>query len=123
MGDVTDCADCFDAEYYLAKRYKEATSETRIHFTLRCYHEVFQILPSSLKILEFGCGPVIQHSISAAAHATEMVFSDIAKSNREAVKKWLGIYPTDSHSFQLVLLTLTCGADSGRKRRERGEGE
>ena len=41
----------------------------------------FQSLPYSLTVLENGSGPVIQHRISAAAHASEIVFSNFAERN------------------------------------------
>ena len=34
---------------------------------LRCYHEAFQNLPNDVKVLEYGAGPVIMLTISAAA--------------------------------------------------------
>ena len=120
MANVTEYVD-FKSNYYLAKRYKDMTNETRIHFILRFYHEPFQTLPYSLNILEFGCGPIIQHSISAAAHASEVVFSDIVASNREAVKKWLRKDPAAfnwSPHFDYVVQTLEGKGEKEARERE-----
>ena len=121
MSNVTDYVD-FESNDYLVKRYKDMTSKARIHSILRFYHEAFQSLPYSLKILEYGCGPVIQHSISAAAHASEVVFSDIVASNREAVDKWLRKDPAAfnwSPHFDYVVQTLEGkGEEEAREREE-----
>ena len=113
----------FDVDDYLETRYKDETDKARIQFLLSCFHEVFQSLPFSLTVLEYGSGPVIQYSISAAAHASEIVFSDIAESNREAVRKWLRRDPTAfnwSPRFDYVVQTLE---GKGEKDSEGGKGE
>ena len=81
----------FDAMCYLHSRYGDVTVEDRVQFQLKALHRLFRSFPheSCLKIVDFGCGPVIQHSISAASRAAEIVFADIAESNRLAIKKWL----------------------------------
>ena len=79
----------FGTDGYLTTRYGiiYMTVKDRLQFLLDGHHEVFQSLPYSLKVLDYGSGPVIQHCISAAAHASEIVLGDIAESNREAVRK------------------------------------
>ena len=83
--------------------------------------EVFQSLPYSPKVLDYGSGLVIQNCISAAAHASEMVFSDITKSNCEAAKKWLRRDPTAfnwSPHFDYVVQTLEGKGEKEARERE-----
>ena len=79
---------CFDTEYYLKTRFGDFSSG-RTLFPLQCFHDVFQSLPSSLKILDYGTGPAIMSVISAAKNASEIVLSDYGESNLEALRKWL----------------------------------
>ena len=85
--------DSFDAEDYLRTRFGNVEAKDRVQFQLIKLHELFQSFdPRSgigPKVLEVGCGPVIQHGISVAAFTSEIVFSDISSSNREAIQKWL----------------------------------
>ena len=111
----------FVADDYLEARYKDVPTNDRVHFLLNGFHEVFQSLPHSLKILDYGSGPVIQNCISAAPHASEIVFSDIAESNREAVRKWLGRDPTAfnwSPHFDYVVQTLEGKGEKEARERE-----
>ena len=112
--------ESFDADTYVAMRYKDVTND-RVHFLMGSFHEAFQSLPYSLTVLEYGSGPVIQHCISAAAHASEIVFSDIAESNREAVRKWLRRDPTAfnwSPHFDHVVQTLEGKGEKEARERE-----
>ena len=79
---------CFDTEYYLKTRFSDLTNG-RTLFPLQCFHDAFQSLPSSLKVLDYGTGPAIMSVISASRNASEIVLSDYGESNREALKKWL----------------------------------
>lgn len=81
----------FDTESYLKSRFYGVDVSDRIIFQLECYHESFQGLPHSeaKKVLDYGTGPVILSLISATRYASEIVLSDIAESNREALWKWL----------------------------------
>ena len=120
---MEDTADrkVFDTDGYLATRYGDMTVKDRLQFLLDGHHEVFQSLPYSLKVLDFGSGPVIQHCISAAPHASEIVFSDIAESNREAVRKWLRRDPTAfnwSPHFDYVVQTLEGKGEKEARERE-----
>ena len=47
----------FDADDYLETRYKDVSAKDRVQFLLNGFHQVFQSLPYSLKILEYGSGP------------------------------------------------------------------
>ena len=120
MENFADHIRDFDPDDFLAKLYGDLSSEVRLK--LQSYHEAFQALPFSLKILDFGSGPVIQHAISAAAHASEVVFSDISESNREAVKKWLHQDPTSfnwsPHFDHVVQIFEGKGEKEAREREE-----
>ena len=83
-----------DAIDYLRTRFGNVDAKDRVQFQLNKLHELFQSFSSDgaaagPKVLEFGSGPVIQHGISVAAFAAEIVFSDISSANREAIQKWL----------------------------------
>ena len=111
----------FVADDYLESRYKNVPANDRVQFLLNGFHEVFQSLPYSLKVLDYGSGPVIQNCISAAAHASEIVFSDIAESNCEAVRKWLRRDPTAfnwSPHFDHVVQTLEGKGEKEARERE-----
>ena len=82
--------DSFDAYDYLRTRFGDESVKDRVQFPLVKLYELFQSFPPrSGTVLEVGSGPVIQHGISVAAFASEIVFSDISSSNREAIQKWL----------------------------------
>ena len=46
--------------------------------------------------MDYGCGPVIANTISAAAKASSIVLSDFTPNNRKALRQWLNI---DSAAF------------------------
>ncbi len=98
-----DYHDTFVPATFLAERYKESDlsdAGKNVHI-LRALHDLFQSrslrhpssssvpAPPSLRVLDFGAGPVIMCAISAARWASEIVFSDLAESCRIAVKRWL----------------------------------
>jgi len=92
MADVsfTENNDFFDTENYLKTRFSDMTVRDRVLFPLECFHDAFQSLSTSgLKILDYGTGPAIMSVISASRNASEIVLSDYAESNREALRKWL----------------------------------
>ena len=51
--------------------------------------KVFDAAQNSLKILDYGCGPSIGLSISAAPKASELILAEYAEQNRKYLKKWL----------------------------------
>ena len=85
--------DAFDATDYFLTRYGDINVKDRVQFQLDKLHDLFQATFSTdqrgLKVLDYGCGPIIQHSISAAGYASEVVFCDISTPNRGAIEKWL----------------------------------
>ncbi len=84
----------FDADDYLRSTYWDVNIPDKILFRLESFHKAFQTLPPSLKVLDYGAGPAMLTVISAAGRASEVVLSDVAESNREALRKWLGRDPT-----------------------------
>ena len=61
----------------------------RMQHALRCYHETFQTLPNGLKVLDYGSGPVLLATISAATKASEIVLAEYGDKNCEALRQWL----------------------------------
>ena len=116
--------DSFDVDAYLKVRYGDVNDQ-RAKFQLGKLHELFSTIPKpngeGLKVLDFGSGPVIQHCISVAAHASEIVFSDISESNRHAVQKWLN-KETDAFNwsphFDYVVKTLEGKGEKEARERE-----
>ena len=77
----------FTARDYLQKYY---TNPAGHHYlSLRCYHDAFQSLPSGLRILDYGTGPSILTTVSAAPKASVIILSDFADDNKKAVWQWL----------------------------------
>ena len=120
-------ADTFDTLGYLKQRIEEPNNQ-RVTYVLEQLHRVIgdyttKKCGSQLKVLDFGSGPVVQNSISAAAFASEIVFSDISYANREAVQKWLDgdadAFNWSPH-FDYVVKTLEGkGEKEARKREQR----
>ena len=75
----------FLKDYYLVTEELPALAK----HALRCYHETFQKIPDDVKVLDYGAGPVIMYTISAAAKASEIVLAEYTEKNREYLHKWL----------------------------------
>ena len=74
-----DYRDRFSASDYLQRYYSDLSNH---HFiSLDFYHDAFQSLPSGLRILDYGTGPSVLTTISAAPKASEIVLSDLADVN------------------------------------------
>ena len=118
--------DSFDAKDYLRTRFGDVSVRDRVQFPLIKLHELFQSFSSDgaaagPKVLEFGSGPVIQHGISVAAFASEIVFSDISSANRGAIQKWLDgdadAFNWSPH-FDYVVKTLEGKSEKEARERE-----
>ena len=94
MASTSQQYKSFDAEDYLGNTYHDVNAPDKILFRLESLHRAYHVLPSSLKVLDYGAGPVILPSISAAGRASEIVLADVSDSNREALRKWLKGDPT-----------------------------
>ena len=80
-----DYQDKFDPYLYLGHF---ATLRNSRHM-LRCYHGAFQSLPNNVTVLDYGSGPSVRATISAAVKASEIVLSDYVPANRQAIRDWL----------------------------------
>ncbi len=91
---MDDVRNPFSALDYLKQRFGDVNDQ-RVTYVLEQLQKVLdsyvkkQRCDGELKVLDFGCGPVIQSCISVAPFASEIVFSDISSVNREAIQKWL----------------------------------
>ena len=103
MADVT--TEQFNSDGYLRARFNDVHQETPNADSVG--HRAFQsVSGTSLRVLDYGCGPVVQNSISAAARASEIVFCE---ANRTAVEKWLKKDPAAfdrTPHFNYVVQTL-----------------
>ena len=73
----------------------DTTHHSISKFLLKCLAKFFDGLESdsSLKIVDYGCGPTIAYSISAAPKASEIVLADYNKSNRKYLQEWVNGEP------------------------------
>ena len=46
------------------------------------------VKPTDLKVLDYGCGPVVLNLASAAPKASELIFAEYAAENRTIIQKW-----------------------------------
>ena len=110
------------ADDYLYTRYSNIAAKERVQFQLDCLHDLFQQFSTrELRVLDYGCGPVVQHSISAAAYASEIVFCDISSSCREEIQKWLRKDPDAfnwSPHFDYVVKNLEGKGEKEARERE-----
>ena len=78
--------------------------------------------PNSLKVLDYGCGPSLGLSISAALKASEIILADYSPGNREYIQKWLDKNPTLcdhwSSYFKHVVQTLEGGTEEASVQRQ-----
>ena len=86
-----DYLDKFDPYVFLRQYFGSVELESQ--HLLRCYHSTFQSLPSNISVLDYGSGPTIRQTISAAVKASEIVLSDYSPANRQALRDWLSNKP------------------------------
>ena len=115
MAAVSPYGENFDTISYL-KIYDFRTSPAagRMKHTLKFYHEVFLNIPSGVKVLDYGTGPVLLSTISAATKASEIVLADYVGTNRTALCQWLNAEPESfdwSPHFSYVVKTLEGNGD------------
>ena len=110
----------FDSLRYLHLRFSNMALD-RVLFPLECLHNSFKYLPNSLKVLDYGAGPVIMSTISAAGHASKIVLSDYSDTNRDELRKWLKNDPVAfdwSPYFDHVVITLEGNDENEARARE-----
>ena len=90
-----------DPSLYLESRYKPQDVYHAIkEFPLLQLHRFFtqKCLTSngreSLKVLDYGCGPVVAYNISAAGLNAEIVLAEYGAKCRSALNEWLSHSPT-----------------------------
>ena len=117
----------FDAEKYVQTFFEKPElcchAELMVKSLARFYTGTISgVAPNSLKILDYGCGPSIGLSISAAPKASEIILADYSPGNREYVQKWLDKSPTlcDHWSpyFKHVVQTLEGGSEEAAVQRQ-----
>ena len=117
--------DGYDPSIYSATRYSYNTTNTadRAQHILKCYHEVFQTLPSGLKVLDCGTGPILLSTISAATKASEIVLSDFSDATCKAIRCWLDgdatAFDWSPHFGYVVRELEGKGEEEVKKRQER----
>jgi hypothetical protein len=93
----------FSAIDYLNTSYRCPGGNVLRDFAIGKVHEFFKetkfdtvnLAGETLKVLDYGCGPVIAYIISAAGiEATEIVLADFTDGCREAVQLWLDKNPS-----------------------------
>ena len=82
-----DFLDKFDPSAFL--RYYTVIRGTCNEHRLRHYHDAFGTLPQNIVVLDYGCGPTLLSTISAATKASEIVMSDYSDANLQALRLWL----------------------------------
>ena len=115
----------FEPSAFLKRYYTETGGTSyavdRMQHTLRCYHDAMEKLPSGLKVLDYGSGPVIFGAISAATKASEIVLSDLSGKNRDALRTWLnggaGAFDWSPH-FKFVVCELEGKSEKEAEERE-----
>lgn len=116
----------FDPVLYLNMRYQKTTDYFRFTFPLQKYHDFFAKLcvdcDKKLKILDYGCGPVIMYLISVAPLAEEIVMADKVPRCLDEVKRWIDgdrkAFDWTAH-FDHVVQNLECKGEREAKEREK----
>ena len=103
-----DYQDKFEPLDYL-QRYKDVHQFRSSHM-LHCYHTAFLAVPKYVSALDYGSGPTILPTISAATKASEIVPSNFLLKNRQALQSWLEskgphLFDWDDH-FRFVVKEL-----------------
>ena len=118
----SDYADAFDSGIFLQQHYGQSEKYSeRIKHTLTCYHNAFNDLSPNLKVLDYGCGPVIINVISAATKASEIILAEYTEQNRKNLQEWLNGDATAfdwSTYFKFVVQELEGKSEKEMKERQ-----
>ena len=106
-------------------KYYEASGPSDIALYLQqkllCFHDSFFSLSNGLKVLDYGAGPTIILTISAATKASEIVVADYAEQNLMYIHNWLnckqGAFDWSPY-FKYVVQELEGGGEKQVKERE-----
>ena len=120
--------DAFDASDYVLKHFRTPAADDSFgDFMMECLARFYTgtmsgVASNSLKVLDYGCGPSIGLSISAAPKASEIILAEYSPGNREYIQKWLDKSPTlcDHWSpyFKHVVQTLEGGSEKAAVQRQ-----
>ena len=109
----------FQSTAYLNYYYKDFSPFVK--HRVQCLHESFQTVPCGVKVLDYGSGPVMLCTISAAAKASEIVFADYTENNRKCLRQWLNSEPDAfdwSPQFNYVVQDLEGKGEKEARERE-----
>ena len=114
----------FDPLTFLEMRYRKTTDYYRFSFPLQEYHSFFTKTFSgngkTLKVLDYGCGPVLMCVISAVPFASEIVMADIVPECLVELRKWIQDDPSafnwGSHFEHVVQKLEGKGKDATEER-------
>ena len=114
----------FDPLSFLEMRYRKTTDYYRFTFPLQKYHDFFTKTFSDggkkLKVLDYGCGPVIMNVISTVPFASEIVMADVVPECLDELKKWIQNDPNafnwGSHFEHVAQKLEGKGKDAARER-------
>ena len=94
--DLQDYEKEFRPSVFLSKYYN-ATSPSDVSLFLKhklqCFHESFLTVPDRVKVLDYGAGPSVALTISAATKASEIVLADYCEENLKFLSNWLNFDP------------------------------
>ena len=111
--------DEFQSTAYLNYYYKDFSPFVK--HRVQCLHESFQTVPCGVKVLDYGSGPVMLCTISAAAKASEIVLADYTENNRKCLRQWLNSEPDAfdwSPHFNYVVQDLEGKGEKEARERE-----
>ena len=119
---LSEYADTFDSNIFLQSSWgKDGLYSERIPHKLTCYHNAFNNLSPNLKVLDYGCGPVIANVISAATKASEIILAEYTEQNRKTMQQWINGDPTSfdwSTYFKFVVQELEGKSEKEVKERQ-----
>ena len=122
-----DYQDKFEPSAFLNNNYKASKVSdipiipSKIKHKLKCLHESFLSIPQGVKVLDFGAGPVIASTISAATKASEIVLAEYSDNNLKHLHEWLKNEPEQfdwSPHFSYVVQELEGKGESEAKERQ-----
>ena len=117
----------FDAQSHLTEFYSNPSSPTDVYsnFMVTNLHQFFHSVPlpqTELKVLEYGCGPVIANVISASLYASSVVLAEYTPQSRALIEQWLKRDETFffdwSPHFKYIVQTLEGRSEAEAKERE-----
>ena len=117
----------FDPIVHLTEWYSDPSSPTDLFsgFIHDNLHKFFHSVPlpqAELKLLDFGCGPVIANVISASQYVSDIVLAEYTPQSRVLLEQWLKRDPSFtfdwSPHFKYVVQTLEGRSEDKVKERE-----